>query len=827
MMDMNAKKSPFLFHTRLIVLVALIYVIGNISVVQAAKINPTGRDIELTTLLRVSDSVLGEASVTITADDEVLLPKESTLELLTSLLSEDTIDDLRNTNNSSVLSQQNFQAVGLDMRFDSSSFECIISIPADLAFTQQIRFANQNPNRNHLEPEFFSGYMNVTLSANETRADETETQNNYYHRLESALSAGPANIEYEASYDSSAESNEQYVREGTRLNLDFPNQGTRIVLGDMYNSGKQFQDGTDILGVGLTRDFTLIPTRNVRPKAAQSFTLQRTSSVDVVIDGAVVQRLTLSAGSYNLSDIPLAQGNNDVELIITDSAGREERISFSIATGNGLLAQGEFEYSVMAGVPSELRDGEIKYLSEQQILHGYLDVGVTPSLTLGVDAQSREELYQYGASILHASSLGVTELVASQSHHPELKGGDAYRLSFDAEFDESNDLKPQLSFIYEYQSEDFVGISSFDTTDSPINTTQHYASLFSSIAITQRLRTALTTTYSSGVEESNNYWSVSPSLSGPLFGTPATWSTRLNYRDYQDTENEFSASFTISWPFSRELRAVGQYSSQSQQGSLDMTYRDGIGSTGGVSAYASLETNEETDGNFNAGVNYTGNRFETLADHTTRVENFDESNLTHNTRVEVSSSIAFAGSAITIGRPVKEAFAVIEKHPSLAENRVAVDPTLNSDYARVFSESSYDVLLPDLVAYNSQLIGYDVEDLPPGYDLGDGAFSLYPGYNRGYRLVIGSDAVLTAMGKIYDRKSGDPITLVAGKAIYLGDKEQEPVEFFTNRQGLFALSGLRPGEYKLELDNKEKQSVTVNLPEDSNVLVMLGDLYVD
>ncbi len=825
-MDMNIKKNPFVSFI-ILVLFTLFYVLVSISVVHAATLNPTGRDIELTTLLKVSDSVLGEALVTITANDEVLLPKENTLELLMSLISEKVIDDLRRTSYRTVLSQQDFQAVGLDMSFDSSTFECIISIPTDLAFIQQLRFANQNPHRTYLEPEFFSGYVNVAMSANEIRAEDTETQNNYYHRLESALSAGPANIEYEASYDSKSKNSEQYVREGTRFNFDFPSQGTRLVLGDMYNSGKLFQDGTDVLGVGLTRDFSLIPTRNVRPKAAQSFTLQRTSSVDVVIDGAVVQRLTLSAGSYNLSDIPLAQGNNDVELIITDSAGREERISFSIATGNGLLDQGEFEYSIMAGVPSELRDGELKYLSDQHVSHGYLDVGVTPSLTLGVDAQSRGELYQYGASILHASSLGVTEFGASQSHHPELKGGDAYRVSFDAEFDESNDLKPQLSFTYEYQSKNFVGINSFDATDSPVNTTQHYASLFGSIAITQRLRTALTSTYSSGVEESKNYWSVSPSLSGPLFGTPATWSTRLNYRDYQDTEDEFNALITISWPFSRELRTVGQYSSQNQQGSLDVSYRDGIGSTGGLSAYASLETNRETDGNFNAGVNYTGNRFETLADHTTRVENFDDSNLTHNTRVEVSSSIAFAGSAITIGRPVKEAFAVIEKHPSLAANRVAVDPTLNSDYARVFSESSYDVLLPDLVAYNSQLIGYDVEDLPPGYDLGDGAFSLYPGYNRGYRLVIGSDAVLTAMGKIYDRKSGDPITLVAGKAIYLGDKDQEPVEFFTNRQGLFALSGLRPGDYKLELDNKEKQSVTVNLPEDSNVLVMLGDLYVD
>lgn len=53
----------------------------------------------------------------------------------------------------------------------------------------------------------------------------------------------------------------------------------------------------------------------------------------------------------------------------------------------------------MAGVPSELRDGEIKYLSEQQILHGYLDVGVTPSLTLElmlkVEKNSTNMVLQY------------------------------------------------------------------------------------------------------------------------------------------------------------------------------------------------------------------------------------------------------------------------------------------------------------------------------------------------------------------------------------------------------------------------------------------------
>ncbi|MCV5888271.1 hypothetical protein OFN71_34195, partial [Escherichia coli] len=82
------------------------------------------------------------------------------------------------------------------------------------------------------------------------------------------------NFEYESFIENGSLTGSSYVREGTRLNIDYPQQGTRIVIGDMYNSGQAFQDGTDILGVGVTRDFTLIPTKNVRPRASQTFTLQ-------------------------------------------------------------------------------------------------------------------------------------------------------------------------------------------------------------------------------------------------------------------------------------------------------------------------------------------------------------------------------------------------------------------------------------------------------------------------------------------------------------------------------------------------------------------------
>ncbi|MDN3683414.1 hypothetical protein QW180_01450 [Vibrio sinaloensis] len=98
-------------------------------------------------------------------------------------------------------------------------------------------------------------------------------------------------------------------------------------------------------------------------------------------------------------------------------------------------------------------------LQSKKVLHGYLDIGVTPWLTLGVNGQSREQLYQYGGNSLIASSIGITELSANKSTHPTLGDGHAYRVAFDAEFDDNNPLRPQLSLIYEYQSKHFFLVS--------------------------------------------------------------------------------------------------------------------------------------------------------------------------------------------------------------------------------------------------------------------------------------------------------------------------------------------------------------------------------
>lgn len=90
---------------------------------QEMVLNPTGRDIQLTSLLRISDTILGEADIIITANNEILLPKESTLSLLSSVVTQEGIGKLNDTTDDKMLSQHHFESVGLSLSFDFSSLE--------------------------------------------------------------------------------------------------------------------------------------------------------------------------------------------------------------------------------------------------------------------------------------------------------------------------------------------------------------------------------------------------------------------------------------------------------------------------------------------------------------------------------------------------------------------------------------------------------------------------------------------------------------------------------------------------------------------------------
>ena len=142
------------------------------------------------------------------------------------------------------------------------------------------------------------------------------------------------------------------------------------------------------------------------------------------MDDRLVQRLNL-AGIYSLNDIPLDEGNNNIVLRITDSAGVVRLVNFTVTTGLDLFAQGQLEYEVNLGFPSSLRD-KLTYAWEKPLLSSYLDYGVTPRRTIGMSAQGNEDAQQIGLKQIYATPLGQLAFENTLS----LNDGYAYRLVY-------------------------------------------------------------------------------------------------------------------------------------------------------------------------------------------------------------------------------------------------------------------------------------------------------------------------------------------------------------------------------------------------------------
>jgi outer membrane usher protein len=126
-------------------------------------------------------------------------------------------------------------------------------------------------------------------------------------------------------------------------------------------------------------------------------------------------------------------------------------------------------------------------------------------------------------------------------------------------------------------------------------------------------------------------------------------------------------------------------------------------------------------------------------------------------------------------------------------------------------------------AYSPARVAYGVDDLPVGYDLGAGAFDLFPAYKSGYRLTVGSDYTVTALGTLVD-EHGEPIALLTGKAREEGREDGPTVTVFTNRAGRFGAQGLRPGRWILEMATEPPTRFVINVPKDAVGLVKLDAL---
>lgn len=832
----------------------------------STRLNPTGRTVAMPVALRDHRSSLGDVVIQITAEDAILVEKAALLEKLAPVMERPLIEIIAATPDSAgfvpILA---LEAQGVGIRFDTGLQELTLDLRPEQRPATDISAGGRRArgvSAALTEPDFVAGYVNVLAGWDQmwggsVGGDEGSPR----IELESAVRIGEVVVENRASYEGEVDAAicpkdatclydhiAGFRRQSSALVVDLPDEQIRLKAGDADVLGVPIQRSLDLLGVSVEKSpRKLNPGESITSAGGGSFRLERNATVDVIVNGAVAQRLQLRPGIYNLRDLPLGAGSNNVELSIVDDTGAMQSVRFTAYADQSLLAEGKSEWAVAGGIPSYLIDNGRVYREDQYMGTGFYRYGLTDSLTGTVDLQGDEDVIMGGAGADMGTEWGLIGVHGALSSGEAGTGG-AVDLRWSlVNFQGLTQWGGEsLNANIEYRSTGFRTPGDFLSSASGILYPEFNYWLRLDVAYSAPVMNDITATLSARYQFGDEDRRNDPfTFSGDLYGADLTLSTSLTDTataslllgysnelyprgddELEGKDPEFRAALRLNLRADETTTVSGGYDTLGRQATLSAHKSAGSGVDRWDTSIDADSRGHQELSSVNAGASYYGNRAELRLSHYADADGvafdgFAGDLNRQRTSLRIGTALAFAGDKVAIGAPIRGgAFAIVAPHESLSDNEIIVG---TPEFVRARADEFGNALVTDIPAYSPSSLSIDVADLPLGYSLGSGAFDLLAPYRAGYAIDVGSANSVTAYGTLVTA-DGEPLSLLIGTA-YPENGASKPVTVFTNQAGKFGAEGLAPGRWILEMASEGAPTLYVlDVPESANGLVKVGTL---
>ncbi len=766
--------------------------------------------------VKIEQLPLGEAVAFISVRDELLaFDGPALLKLLERFLVPEKLQALRaRIGSGGRLTADDIRSEGIAVAYDIGRIEATLRVPLDMRTTQSLSLANPYgaERRELLAPADVSGYVNL-LSGHDF-VPNRDGSTPIVTDLDAALNLYGNVIESVGTYRDIGAA--PWTRGDTRIVRDDPESRTRLSIGDVNYGIGGFQSYRRAGGISIARNFGLQPYRSSAPVGETDLNLDRNARVDVIVNGQRMRTLDLTPGRYNVRDLPLVGGTNDVTLRIVDEVGRVDVIRFPFVFDASVLAEGEQDFGYAIGFPSTATNAGRTYDRTDRVVSAFHTFGLTDQLTLGGNYQASRNVNLVGTEMRLATAIGTfrSDLSASQSSFAGTGG--AFRIQH--RFTESPSTTSRGRFLAStatYRSPDFTSISQ-TSASNPV-------ALSLGVLFGQRLSETL---YGSlGVarqfarDGQPNVTTGDASMSMQI-AEDVTASLLLSTRQASYGGSDNRIFLGVSWfPRGSGQRVGTSYDTTERARRVDWSYTPTM-RVDGVQADLALGRDAGRD-TIDGDVGYTGYRFTTSASHATMTERGDGNSTHPRTRVNFGTAIAFAGGQTAITRPINDSFALFVPHPSLAGQSIEVNNISETPQAR--TDILGTAVLPELGSYYQHHVTIDAPELPLGYELGRQVYDLQPTYRSGTVINVGTGATVLGDGLLVDAED-KPLPLEAGTITSVDDPSRPAIDFFTSRGGRFRVEGLSSGRFRLTLANDPDKAIEFDIPADSTGRVDLGRL---
>lgn len=772
---------------------------------------PAGRGLDMALPLVRQANVYGDLLATVYVDGTVLFDRASLIDRLSPLLSSEGqvrfAGALANTPKVSIADVEN---AGVTLVYDSSELQIRVErIEGGMAASQSlgdaVRFSLPPTT---LEPEKFSAYVNLIGDLRVTDFEEFETPGLI---IQAATRFRGVVFEFDGGYDKALSGGKGFYRRQARAVYDEYEKERRWTAGDLQLQGLSITSGTLLGGVGFEKGRRIFTGgAPLVQLGGQQVLLDRDATLDVLIDGQQVERFQVNAGTYDLSQLQSQYGGRNAQLFITDVSGRRQITSFDTYFNASDLVGGETEYGAAIGfAPTSFRAQPI--YGGKPAFSGYYRRGLTNRFLLGGAIQAGED-----------TQVGAVEMIATPMKIPgrfEFSGavstgrgtGYAARGSYALQFGNIDTAK-QFSVSADYRSKNFstlsdtIGLGQFET----FSLTANYS---------QQLNPRTTLIVGGNLFEREGLRGSRLAFADVVYRTPRFRVTGGVEYGKDSFGRKFGGRVTLTVPFGPRTRVEAGYNSRRDDARVTLTrsYDDTVGSFG----YDLSARRSDGTASIDGSATYNGNRFYSRLTALSSGRGFSNIGDRQETRLQVGTSLGIAGGAVAIGRPIQDSFVVAKAHEALGNKQVIVGQSVEDGKVEAESGTFGPALNGRYNSYNRQSFQYDLKGGTEGYDIGTGIHTVVPPYKSGYKLVVGSDASVSAYGFLYFE--GQKVELLSGMVSGIDDPDFEPQPFFTNSAGRFAVQGLRPGKtYRIELRNGAQFRIAV--PADNKSLLQLGDV---
>lgn len=203
----------------------------------------------------------------------------------------------------------------------------------------------------------------------------------------------------------------------TRLQRDFVGQALTLTMGDTVTDGPDWSRSTRITGLQLGRNFALQPESGTAPDALLTGQATLPSTVDIYINQIRQSTQRVLPGPFDIEGMPVRNGVNSVQMVVTDITGRQQVRSYSLYGASSLLRAGLSEGSLAAGVPRRswgIRDFDV---DGNPVFSASLRRGMTDTLTLEGHTEGRRQEQMAGAGFrwIPDSQAGLVSLAVAGS----------------------------------------------------------------------------------------------------------------------------------------------------------------------------------------------------------------------------------------------------------------------------------------------------------------------------------------------------------------------------------------------------------------------------